>query len=27
VGTQATVKGLSPQQVEETGAQILLSNT
>jgi hypothetical protein len=27
VGTQATVKGMSPQQVEETGAQILLSNT
>jgi queuine tRNA-ribosyltransferase len=27
VGTQATVKGLSPQQVAETGAQILLSNT
>ncbi len=27
VGTQATVKGLTPAQVEETGAQILLSNT
>jgi len=27
VGTQATVKGLSPQQVADTGAQILLSNT
>ncbi|MBR4598034.1 MAG: tRNA guanosine(34) transglycosylase Tgt [Opitutales bacterium] len=27
VGTQATVKGLSPWQIEETGAQIILSNT
>ena len=27
VGTQATVKGLSPQQVAETGAQILATNS
>ena len=27
VGTQATVKGLTPQQVREAGAQILLGNT
>jgi queuine tRNA-ribosyltransferase len=27
VGTQATVKGLTPQQLKETGAQILLGNT
>lgn len=27
VGTQATVKGLTPKQVEETKAQIILSNT
>jgi queuine tRNA-ribosyltransferase len=27
VGTQATVKGLTPQMVRETGAQILLGNT
>lgn len=27
VGTQATVKGLTPAQVEETGAQIILANT
>lgn len=27
VGTQATVKGLTPQQVLETGAQIILGNT
>jgi queuine tRNA-ribosyltransferase len=27
VGTQATVKGLTPVQVEETGAQIILGNT
>ncbi len=27
VGTQATVKGLTPAQIEETGAQIILSNT
>ena len=27
VGTQATVKSLTPQQVEETGAQIILANT
>ena len=27
VGTQATVKGLAPSQIEETGAQIILSNT
>ncbi len=27
VGTKATVKGLSPEEVKETGAQILLSNT
>lgn len=27
VGTQATVKSLTPQQVEETGAQIILGNT
>ena len=27
VGTKATVKGLSPEEVRETGAQILLSNT
>jgi queuine tRNA-ribosyltransferase len=27
VGTQATVKGLTPQQVRDTGAQILLGNT
>ncbi|MBO6102000.1 MAG: tRNA guanosine(34) transglycosylase Tgt [Opitutales bacterium] len=27
VGTQATVKGLTPRQVEECGAQIMLSNT
>ena len=27
VGTRATVKALTPDQVKETGAQILLSNT
>ncbi len=27
VGTQATVKALTPDQIEETGAQIILSNT
>src|ERR1043166_5531689 len=27
VGTQATVKGLTPQQLEETGARIILGNT
>jgi queuine tRNA-ribosyltransferase len=27
VGTQATVKGLTPQQVREAGAQIILGNT
>ncbi|MEG2450268.1 MAG: tRNA guanosine(34) transglycosylase Tgt [Clostridia bacterium] len=27
VGTKATVKGLSPEEVKETGAQIMLSNT
>jgi queuine tRNA-ribosyltransferase len=27
VGTQATVKGLTPEQVRQTGAQILLANT
>ncbi len=27
VGTQATVKSLTPEQVKETGAEILLSNT
>lgn len=27
VGTQATVKSLTPAQIEETGAQIILSNT
>lgn len=27
VGTQATVKGLSPEEVEKAGAQIILSNT
>src|SRR5262249_17245264 len=27
VGTQATVKGLTPRQLEEAGAQILLGNT
>ena len=27
VGTQATVKGMSPEEVESTGAGILLSNT
>lgn len=27
VGTQATVKALTPRQVEETGAQIILGNT
>lgn len=27
VGTRATVKGLSPEEVKATGAQILLSNT
>ncbi|MCA9322786.1 MAG: tRNA-guanine transglycosylase, partial [Planctomycetes bacterium] len=27
VGTQATVKGLLPEQVRSTGAQILLANT
>lgn len=27
VGTQATVKSLTPKQVEETGAQIILGNT
>lgn len=27
VGTQATVKGLSPEAVKELGAQIILSNT
>lgn len=27
VGTRATVKGLTPQQVEEAGAQVVLANT
>src|SRR5262249_5478851 len=27
VGTQATVKGLTPAQLEEAGAQIILGNT
>lgn len=27
VGTQATVKGMTPAQIEEVGAQIILSNT
>src|SRR5579884_2262912 len=27
VGTQATVKGLTPRQVEETGARLILGNT
>src|SRR5436309_1150860 len=27
VGTQATVKGLTPQQLEAVGAQIILGNT
>jgi tRNA-guanine family transglycosylase len=27
VGTQATVKGLSPEEVKSTGAGIMLSNT
>src|SRR5919202_2927831 len=27
VGTQATVKGLTPQQLQEAGARILLGNT
>ena len=27
VGTKATVKSLSPEEVRETGSQILLSNT
>src|ERR1700746_1313442 len=27
VGTQATVKGLTPEQVRQTGAEILLGNT
>src|SRR5437763_3647065 len=27
IGTQATVKGLTPQQLEEAGAEILLGNT
>ena len=27
VGTQATVKGLTPEMIKETGAQIILSNT
>ena len=27
VGTQATVKGLRPEEVKELGAQIILSNT
>jgi queuine tRNA-ribosyltransferase len=27
VGTQATVKGLTPQQLKEAGAQVLLANT
>src|SRR5436853_4717810 len=27
VGTQATVKGLTPQQLEEAGARIVLGNT
>ena len=27
VGTQATVKGLRPEDLEEMGAQIILSNT
>ena len=27
VGTQATVKAMTPLQVEETGAQIILANT
>src|SRR6266487_1175153 len=27
VGTQATVKGLTPQQLEDAGARIILGNT
>ncbi|HMC64353.1 MAG TPA: tRNA guanosine(34) transglycosylase Tgt, partial [Gemmataceae bacterium] len=27
VGTQATVKGLTPQQLEEAGARLILANT
>ena len=27
VGTQATVKGMSPDELKEIGAQIILSNT
>ncbi len=27
VGTAATVKGMTPQAVQETGAQIILGNT
>jgi queuine tRNA-ribosyltransferase len=27
VGTQATVKTLTPQEVKDTGAEIMLSNT
>ncbi len=27
VGTQGTVKGLAPEQVAETGAEIVLGNT
>ena len=27
VGTAATVKGLSPAQVKETGSEVLLANT
>jgi len=27
VGTQATVKGMTPAQIEEVGAQIILGNT
>ena len=27
VGTQATVKGISPQQVEQVGAKMILANT
>ena len=27
VGTQATVKGMTPAQIEEVGSQIILSNT
>src|SRR5438067_48367 len=27
VGTQATVKGLTPRQLEEAGAQVVLGNT